>query len=92
MVGPEAEKAGQVRRSSAMFLTAAALKVPVFTVVLRKGYGLGAQSMAAGDFHSPVFTVAWPTGVGIRPGSSGAKQFRHTRFELRRCDRQFSER
>jgi acetyl-CoA carboxylase carboxyltransferase component len=34
----------------------------MFTVVLRKGYGLGSQGMAAGGFHEPVFTVAWPTG------------------------------
>jgi acetyl-CoA carboxylase carboxyltransferase component/biotin carboxyl carrier protein len=79
MVGPEAEKAGQVRRSSAMFLTAAALKVPVFTVVLRKGYGLGAQSMAAGGFHSPVFTVAWPTGEFGGMGIEGAVRLGYRR-------------
>jgi len=79
MVGPDAEKAGQVRRSSAMFLTAAALKVPVFTVVLRKGYGLGAQSMAAGGFHSPVFTVAWPTGEFGGMGIEGAVRLGYRR-------------
>ncbi|MGH2727813.1 MAG: carboxyl transferase domain-containing protein, partial [Actinomycetota bacterium] len=36
--------------------------VPFFTIVLRKGYGLGAQAMAGGSFHAPLFTVAWPTG------------------------------
>jgi acetyl-CoA carboxylase carboxyltransferase component len=36
--------------------------VPFFSVVLRKGYGLGAMGMTAGSFHAPVFTVAWPTG------------------------------
>src|SRR5690606_22185220 len=30
--------------------------------VLRKGYGLGAQAMAAGGFHDSTFTIAWPTG------------------------------
>jgi acetyl-CoA carboxylase carboxyltransferase component len=30
-------------------------------VVLRKGYGLGAQAMAAGSFHSPMFTIGWPS-------------------------------
>jgi len=72
MVGPETEKAGQVRRSAAMFLAAAKLRVPVFAVVLRKGYGLGAQSMAAGGFHAPVFTVAWPTGEFGGMGIEGA--------------------
>ena len=62
MVGPEAEKTGVVRHVSRMFVHAASLSVPWFTVVLRKGYGLGAQAMAAGGFHDSVFTVAWPTG------------------------------
>jgi acetyl/propionyl-CoA carboxylase alpha subunit/acetyl-CoA carboxylase carboxyltransferase component len=61
MVGPEAEKSGTVRHVSRMMVTAGSLSVPFFTVVLRKGYGLGAQAMAAGSFHSPVFIVAWPS-------------------------------
>jgi hypothetical protein len=62
MVGPEVEKTAQVRHVSRMFVTAAALRVPCFSVVLRKGYGLGAMGMTAGSFHAPLFTVAWPTG------------------------------
>ena len=62
MVGPEVEKSAQVRHVSRLFVTAAALRVPSFSVVLRKGYGLGAMGMTAGSFHAPVFTVAWPTG------------------------------
>jgi acetyl-CoA carboxylase carboxyltransferase component len=62
MVGPEAEKTGLVRHTSSLFLAGAALKVPLFTVVLRKGYGLGAMAMAGGSFHEPQFTIAWPTG------------------------------
>ncbi|OJV52648.1 MAG: carbamoyl-phosphate synthase large subunit [Burkholderiales bacterium 68-10] len=62
MVGPEVEKTAQVRHVSRLFVTAAALRVPLFGVVLRKGYGLGAMAMAAGGFHAPVFTVSWPTG------------------------------
>jgi acetyl-CoA carboxylase carboxyltransferase component len=61
MVGPKAEATGLVRHASRMFTTAASLEVPFFTVVLRKGYGLGAQAMTSGHFHAPVFTVAWPT-------------------------------
>ncbi|RYF78411.1 MAG: carbamoyl-phosphate synthase large subunit, partial [Comamonadaceae bacterium] len=48
------------------------LRVPFFTVVLRKGYGLGAQAMAAGGFDAPVFTVAWPTGEFGAMGLEGA--------------------
>ena len=62
MVGPQAEKTALVRHNARLFLAAARLQVPVFTVVLRKGYGLGAQAMAAGGFHETLFTVAWPTG------------------------------
>ena len=74
MVGPEAEKSGLVRHTSRMFVTAASLQIPVFTVVLRKGYGLGAQGMAAGSFHTPVFNVAWPTGEFGGMGLEGAVQ------------------
>ena len=69
MVGPEAEKTAQVRRFARLFVGAAACQVPVFTVVLRKGYGLGALGMTAGSFHSAVFSVAWPSGEfgGMNP-------------------------
>lgn len=72
MVGPEAEKQGTVRHVSRMFVAAASLTVPFFTVVLRKGYGLGAQAMAAGSFHSSLFTLAWPTGEFGAMGLEGA--------------------
>ena len=62
MVGPQAEKTALVRHVSRMFVTAASLSVPFFTVVLRKGYGLGAQAMSGGHFHAPFFTISWPTG------------------------------
>lgn len=62
MVGPEAEATAQVRHFARMFVTGASLTVPHLTVVLRKGYGLGAQAMAAGSFHATLATLAWPTG------------------------------
>jgi acetyl-CoA carboxylase carboxyltransferase component len=62
MVGPQAETTALVRHVSRMFVAAASLTVPYFTVVLRKGYGLGAQAMSGGHFHAPFFTVSWPTG------------------------------
>jgi acetyl/propionyl-CoA carboxylase alpha subunit/acetyl-CoA carboxylase carboxyltransferase component len=62
MVGPEAEKTAIVRHVARMFVTGASLTVPLFGVVLRKGYGLGAQAMTGGGFHASFFTVAWPTG------------------------------
>ncbi|MBR0830524.1 carbamoyl-phosphate synthase large subunit [Bradyrhizobium manausense] len=62
MVGPEAEKTAIVRHVARMFVTGASLTVPLFGIVLRKGYGLGAQSMIGGGFHASFFTAAWPTG------------------------------
>jgi acetyl-CoA carboxylase carboxyltransferase component len=72
MVGPETEATAQVRHVSRLFIAAAHLRVPFLSVVLRKGYGLGAMGMAAGGFHSPLFTVAWPTGEFGAMGLEGA--------------------
>ncbi|MFT3813355.1 MAG: carboxyl transferase domain-containing protein [Acidovorax sp.] len=72
MVGPEVETTAQVRHVSRLFVTAAALRVPFFSVVLRKGYGLGAMGMAAGSYHAPVFTISWPTGEFGGMGLEGA--------------------
>ncbi|MGB0384993.1 MAG: carboxyl transferase domain-containing protein [Ardenticatenaceae bacterium] len=72
MVGPDAEKTGTVRHSARLFVIGASLNVPYFTIVLRKGYGLGAQAMAAGSFHVPFFTIAWPTGEFGAMGLEGA--------------------
>lgn len=72
MVGPDIEAQAQVRHASRMFIAAAHLRVPFFSVVLRKGYGLGAMAMAAGSFHAPLFTVAWPTGEFGAMGLEGA--------------------
>jgi acetyl-CoA carboxylase carboxyltransferase component len=72
MVGPEAEETALVRRVSRMFVVGASLTVPFCCVILRKGYGLGAQAMAGGSFHRPIFTVAWPTGELGGMGLEGA--------------------
>jgi len=72
MVGPEVEATAMVRRAARMFVVGASLEVPFFTIVLRKGYGLGAQSMAGGSFKATSFTVAWPTGEFGGMGLEGA--------------------
>jgi acetyl/propionyl-CoA carboxylase alpha subunit len=72
MVGPEAEKTALVRHVCRMFVTAANIDIPFFTVVLRKGYGLGAQAMAGGGFHAQTFTISWPTGEFGGMGLEGA--------------------
>jgi acetyl-CoA carboxylase carboxyltransferase component len=60
MVGPEAEATGLVRHASRLLVGGAALRVPLIAVILRRGYGLGAQAMAGGSLHEPLLTVAWP--------------------------------
>jgi acetyl-CoA carboxylase carboxyltransferase component len=72
MVGPDAERTATVRHFSRLFLTGANLAVPTGTIVLRKGYGLGAQAMAAGSFKAPTFTISWPTGEFGGMGLEGA--------------------
>ncbi|MEE9371507.1 MAG: carboxyl transferase domain-containing protein [Saprospiraceae bacterium] len=72
MVGPEHEKTGLVRHTARMFLVGAAINVPLFCVVLRKAYGLGAMAMAGGGFHDSIFTVSWPTGEFGAMGLEGA--------------------
>jgi len=62
MVGPEVEKTALVRHCSRLFIIGANLTVPMFSVVLRKSYGLGALAMTGGSYPASVFAVAWPTG------------------------------
>jgi acetyl-CoA carboxylase carboxyltransferase component len=61
MVGPDAEETGLVRHASRLLLAGAALRVPLVAVILRRGYGLGAQAMVGGSLHEPLLTVAWPS-------------------------------
>ncbi len=69
MVGPEIEKTALVRHCSRLFVVGANLSVPMVMIVLRKGYGLGAQAMAGGSFKEPSAVGAWPTaefgGMGL---------------------------
>jgi acetyl-CoA carboxylase carboxyltransferase component len=61
MVGPAAEKTALVRHTARLLVASAALRVPFVAVVLRRGYGLGAQAMMAGSLKEPLLTVAWPS-------------------------------
>src|SRR4051795_9363236 len=79
MVGPKAEATGLVRHTSRLLVTGAALRVPFVAVVLRRGYGLGAQAMVAGSLHEPLLTVAWPSAHLGPMGLEGA-----VRLALRR--------
>lgn len=72
MVGPEIERQAHVRHVCRMFIAGSHLSVPFFSIVLRRGYGLGAMAMARGGFHESVFTAAWPTGEFGGMGIEGA--------------------
>lgn len=72
MVGPEVEKTALVRHACRMFVTGGSITVPFYTIILRKGYGLGAQTMAGGSFNAPLFCVSWPTGEFGGMGLEGA--------------------
>ncbi|HEU4841501.1 MAG TPA: carboxyl transferase domain-containing protein, partial [Ilumatobacteraceae bacterium] len=71
MVGPEVEKTGLVRHCNRLFVTGANLSIPMFMVVIRKAYGLGALAMAGGSVMEPFFCVAWPTGEFAGMGLEG---------------------
>ncbi len=72
MVGPAAEQTALVRHCSRLFVVGANLSVPVVALVLRKGYGLGAQAMMAGSTREPLLVAAWPTGELGPMGLEGA--------------------
>ncbi|CCH76329.1 Biotin carboxylase [Nostocoides japonicum T1-X7] len=79
MVGPASEEEATVRRFADLFVAGARLTVPVVAVVVRKGYGLGAQAMATGSFRQPVATLAWPTGEVGAMGLEGAVRLGYRR-------------
>jgi acetyl-CoA carboxylase carboxyltransferase component len=72
MVGPEAERDALVRHCCRMLIAGAALTVPTLAVILRRGYGLGAQAMAFGSLHEPLLTAAWPDATLGPMGLEGA--------------------
>ncbi len=72
MVGPEAERDALVRHCCRMLIAGAGLTVPTIAIVLRRGYGLGAQAMAFGSLHEPLLTAAWPDATLGPMGLEGA--------------------
>ena len=85
MVGPAVEETALVRHCSRLFVTGANVTVPLVSVVLRKGYGLGAQAMMGGSTKAPAACVAWPTGEFGGMGLEGAVRLGYRR-ELEAID------
>ncbi len=61
MVGPEVERTALVRHCTRLFNVGANITTPLFSVVVRKAYGLGAQAMLGAGALVGFFSVAWPT-------------------------------
>ena len=61
MVGPEVERTALVRHCTRLFNVGANMTTPLFTVIVRKAYGLGAQAMCGAGTLVGFFCVAWPT-------------------------------
>ena len=91
MVGPEAERSGLVRHASRMVSAGSRLTVPLVGVVLRRGYGLGAQAMLGGSTHRPLLTVAWPRPTSGAMGLEGAVRLAMARSS-RSCPRRSARR
>jgi propionyl-CoA carboxylase beta chain len=61
LVGSAAERSGLARRSGRLLYELGQATVPRFSVVLRKGYGLGYIAMNGGRSFDADLAVAWPT-------------------------------
>jgi acetyl-CoA carboxylase carboxyltransferase component len=61
MVGPDVERTALVRHCTRLFNVGANMTAPLFTVVVRKAYGLGAQAMLGAGSLVGFFSIAWPT-------------------------------
>lgn len=59
-VGSAAEKSGIARRAGRLVMDMAHMSVPFFSVVLRKGYGMGYVAMGGGRALGANLCVAWP--------------------------------
>jgi acetyl-CoA carboxylase carboxyltransferase component len=71
LVGRDAERSGLVRHSSRPILALAHATVPIMTIVVRKGVGLGYFAMGTRPFD-PVVFAAWPTAEFGSMGHQGA--------------------
>jgi len=61
MVGPDVEATALVRHCVRTFNAGANMTTPLFSVVVRKAYGLGVQAMCGASSFLAFFSVAWPT-------------------------------
>ncbi len=72
MVGTKSEEAGVLRRSAKIIHALAHSTVPLYSIVLRKGYGLGWNAMGGGRAFGSDLTLAWPTAEIVAMSIEGA--------------------
>ena len=60
MIGPEGERSGVLRRGTRAVQAIQRARVPVYTVHVRRAYGLAAQG--TGNLNGHSLRLAWPTG------------------------------
>jgi len=61
MVGPDVEATALVRHCVRTFNAGANMTSPLFSVIVRKAYGLGVQAMCGASSFVGFFSVGWPT-------------------------------
>lgn len=71
LVGPAAERSGLLRHSTRVIHALTHLQIPVFTVTLRKSYGLAHVAMGGRQLGASMM-VAWPTAEYGAMGPEGA--------------------
>jgi acetyl-CoA carboxylase carboxyltransferase component len=70
MVGPDAEKTGVLRRGTRAVAAIQRVSVPVFSIQVRRAYGMAAQG--TGSTNRLSLRIAWPSGEwGDMPVSGG---------------------
>jgi acetyl-CoA carboxylase carboxyltransferase component len=72
LVGSAAEATGIVRRSAKVTFALAHSQVPIYTIIVRKGYGMGWNAMGGGRAFGNDLLMAWPTAEILAMGIEGA--------------------
>lgn len=72
LVGSASEGSGIVRRSAKVIYALAHSQVPLYTIVVRKAYGMGWNAMGGGRAFGSDLLMAWPTAEILAMGIEGA--------------------
>jgi acetyl-CoA carboxylase carboxyltransferase component len=73
MAGSAAEQRGALRAAARMFAAQHRLRVPKFSVTLRKAFGFGSSIMAMNPYDSQTLSLAFPgVSLGAMPAGSGS--------------------